>query len=122
MTCKICREEFNGYYFDWVWDGKEYIPVCHADILQSEKNRILYCGVHREYFFPTTKCPKCCEEVETMYDLMRKINGKWERFDYCADEHEALILLSLAEAQYPFDRFRLVRIEEEVNENEADRL
>lgn len=56
-----------------------------------------------------------------MYDLMRKINGKWERFDYCADEHEALILLSLAEAQFPFDRFRLVRIEE-VNENETERL
>lgn len=57
-----------------------------------------------------------------MYDLMRKINGKWERFDYCVDEHEALIVLSLAEAQFPFDRFRLVRIEEEVNENEAERL
>ena len=56
-----------------------------------------------------------------MYDLMRKINGKWERFDVCRNEHEALMVLSLAQAQYPFDRFRLVRIEE-VNENEAERL
>ncbi len=53
-----------------------------------------------------------------MYDLMRKKNGKWERFDYCADEHEALIVLSLAQAQHPFDRFRLVRIEEVENETE----
>ncbi len=62
MICKICKQEVDNFYFEWVWDGKGSIPICHSDMLGGKPSKIFYCIVHRGYFFSNIQCLKCREE------------------------------------------------------------